>query len=100
MTAKILDGASVAQAIKDEVAREVAEYSTRGLRPGIAAVIVVSDSASQIYVSGKVRACEQLGLYRGRLEFGQPEQSASGLVRQPDQWKAALFRQPEQGVRF
>jgi len=69
MTAKILDGASVAQAIKDEVASEVAEYSKRGFRPGLAAVLVGSDSASQIYVSGKVRICEQLGLYSEKIEL-------------------------------
>lgn len=69
MTAKILDGASVAQAIKDQVASEVAEYSRRGLRPGLAAVLVGSDSASQIYVSGKVRTCEQLGLYSEKIEL-------------------------------
>jgi methylenetetrahydrofolate dehydrogenase (NADP+)/methenyltetrahydrofolate cyclohydrolase len=69
MTAKILDGASVAQAIRDEVAGEVAEYSRRGLRPGLAAVLVGSDSGSQIYVSGKVRTCEQLGLYSEKIEM-------------------------------
>jgi methylenetetrahydrofolate dehydrogenase (NADP+)/methenyltetrahydrofolate cyclohydrolase len=69
MTAKILDGASVAQAIKDEVASEVAEYSRRGLRPGLAAVLVGSDAASQIYVSGKVRTCEQLGLYSEKIDL-------------------------------
>ena len=69
MSAKILDGASVAQAIKDEVAGEVAEYSRRGVRPGLAAVLVGSDSASQIYVSGKVRTCEQLGLYSEKIDL-------------------------------
>ncbi|PYT02533.1 MAG: bifunctional methylenetetrahydrofolate dehydrogenase/methenyltetrahydrofolate cyclohydrolase, partial [Acidobacteria bacterium] len=39
MTAAILDGASVAKAIREEVASEVAEYSRRGLRPGLAAVL-------------------------------------------------------------
>ena len=69
MSAKILDGASVAQAIKDEVAGEVAEYLRRAVRPGLAAVLVGSDSASQIYVSGKVRACEQLGLYFEKINL-------------------------------
>jgi methylenetetrahydrofolate dehydrogenase (NADP+)/methenyltetrahydrofolate cyclohydrolase len=76
MTAKILDGASVAQAIKNEVAAEIAEYSKRGLRPGLAAVLVGSDSASQIYVSGKVRACEQLGLYSEKIDL--PETTTTG----------------------
>src|SRR4030095_8207150 len=71
MTAKILDSASVAQTIKNEVAAEVAEYSKRGLRPGLAAVLVGTDSASQIYVSGKVRTCEQLGLYSAKIELAE-----------------------------
>ena len=69
MTAKLLDGASVAQAIRNEVASETAEYSKRGLRPGLAAVLVGTDSASHIYVSGKVKTCEQLGLYSEKIEL-------------------------------
>lgn len=69
MTAKILDGSSVARSIKDEVASEVASYSSRGLRPGLAAVLVGDDTASQIYVSGKVKACEQLGIYSEKIEL-------------------------------
>jgi methylenetetrahydrofolate dehydrogenase (NADP+)/methenyltetrahydrofolate cyclohydrolase len=69
MTAKLLDGASVAAAIKEEVAREVAEYAGRGLRPGLAAVLVGDDPGSQIYVSGKVKTCEQLGLYSEKIEL-------------------------------
>jgi methylenetetrahydrofolate dehydrogenase (NADP+) / methenyltetrahydrofolate cyclohydrolase len=80
MTAKILDSASVAQAIKDDVAGEVAEYSRRGLRPGLAAVLVGSDSGSQIYVSGKVRTCEQLGLYSEKIEMPEATTTAELLA--------------------
>jgi methylenetetrahydrofolate dehydrogenase (NADP+)/methenyltetrahydrofolate cyclohydrolase len=69
MAAKTLDGASVAQAIKEEVAAEVAEYAKRGLRPGLAAVLAGNDPASQIYVSSKVKTCEQLGLYSEKIEL-------------------------------
>jgi methylenetetrahydrofolate dehydrogenase (NADP+)/methenyltetrahydrofolate cyclohydrolase len=69
MTAKILDSAGVAQAIRDEVAAAVAEYSNHELRPGLAVVLVGSDSASRIYVNGKARACEQLGLYSEKIEL-------------------------------
>lgn len=69
MTAKLLDGVSVARAIKDEVASEVAEYSRRGLRPGLAAVLAGNDPASHIYVSSKVKTCEQLGLYSEKIEL-------------------------------
>jgi methylenetetrahydrofolate dehydrogenase (NADP+)/methenyltetrahydrofolate cyclohydrolase len=69
MTAKVLDGVGVADAIKGEVAAEVASYKERGLRPGLAAVLVGSDPASQIYVSSKVKTCEQLGLYSEKIEL-------------------------------
>jgi len=69
MTAQILDGTSVAKAIKDEVALEVADYSRRGLRPGLAAVLVGNDPASHIYVSSKVKTCAELGIYSEKIEL-------------------------------
>lgn len=84
MTAQILDGASVAQSIKKEVAAEVAEYAAKGLRPGLAAVLVGNDSASHLYVSGKVKSCDQLGLYSEKIEL--PESTSTdellSLVRE------------------
>jgi methylenetetrahydrofolate dehydrogenase (NADP+)/methenyltetrahydrofolate cyclohydrolase len=63
MTAKILDGAAVAQQIKQRVAARVAELAARKFQPGLAVVIVGSDPASQVYVGSKVKTCEVLGLY-------------------------------------
>jgi methylenetetrahydrofolate dehydrogenase (NADP+) / methenyltetrahydrofolate cyclohydrolase len=60
---KILDGASIAAAIKREVAEEVKALAARGVRPGLAAVLVGHVPASEIYVRSKVQACAQLGLY-------------------------------------
>jgi methylenetetrahydrofolate dehydrogenase (NADP+)/methenyltetrahydrofolate cyclohydrolase len=42
--------------------REIAALSAAGIRPGLAAVLVGENPASQIYVRSKVAACEQLGL--------------------------------------
>jgi methylenetetrahydrofolate dehydrogenase (NADP+)/methenyltetrahydrofolate cyclohydrolase len=75
MTAKILDGSSVARSIKEEVAAEVAQYAKLGLRPGLAAVLVGNDTASEIYVSSKVKTCEQLGLYSEKITL--PETSTT-----------------------
>lgn len=80
MTAKILDGVSVAKAIREEVALEVAEYSKRGIRPGLAAVLVGDNSASKMYVSGKVRTCEQLGLYSEKIEWPETTTTADLLA--------------------
>lgn len=63
MTAKLLDGAAVAQQIKQRVAARVAELAERNFQPGLAVVIVGSDPASQVYVGSKVKTCEALGLY-------------------------------------
>lgn len=69
MTAKLLDGAPVAKAIKDEVALEVSGLASRGVRPGLAVVLAGADPASQIYVSNKVKTCGQLGLYSEKIEL-------------------------------
>src|SRR5882757_588032 len=63
MTAKILDGTKIANDIRSEVAAEVKTMAASGLRPGLAVVLVGHNPASEIYVRGKVKACEQVGLY-------------------------------------
>lgn len=63
MCAQLLDGAAVAKQIKAEVGEEVKVLAESGVRPGLAAVIVGDDPASQVYVGSKVKTCESLGLY-------------------------------------
>jgi len=63
MSAIILDGNALAAQIKSEVVEEVRRLTASGLRPGLAAVLVGSDPASEIYVRNKVKTCEALGLY-------------------------------------
>jgi methylenetetrahydrofolate dehydrogenase (NADP+)/methenyltetrahydrofolate cyclohydrolase len=68
MTARILDGKAVAAEIRQEVAADVAQFVAAGnRRPGLVAVLVGDDPASQVYVRNKQRACEQAGI-DGRLE--------------------------------
>jgi methylenetetrahydrofolate dehydrogenase (NADP+)/methenyltetrahydrofolate cyclohydrolase len=59
----VLDGAAIAAEIKQEVAEEVKQLAAKGVRPGLAAVLVGSVPASQIYVRSKVQTCADLGLY-------------------------------------
>jgi len=63
MPARILDGTAVSNAIKDEVANQVAALTKCGLRPGLAVVLVGNNPASEIYVRNKVKASEQLGIH-------------------------------------
>ncbi|HZP04329.1 MAG TPA: bifunctional 5,10-methylenetetrahydrofolate dehydrogenase/5,10-methenyltetrahydrofolate cyclohydrolase [Terracidiphilus sp.] len=60
---RILDGAAIAGAIKKEVAEEVQQLAARGIRPGLAAVLVGHVPASEIYVRSKVQTCAELGFY-------------------------------------
>jgi methylenetetrahydrofolate dehydrogenase (NADP+)/methenyltetrahydrofolate cyclohydrolase len=60
---RILDGAAIAAAIKQEVAEEVKLLAAKGVRPGLAAVLVGNVAASEIYVRSKVQACAELGIY-------------------------------------
>ena len=66
MPATILDGTKIANDIRGEVAAGVKTMAAAGVRPGLAAVLVGSNPASEIYVRGKVKACEELGIYSER----------------------------------
>jgi methylenetetrahydrofolate dehydrogenase (NADP+)/methenyltetrahydrofolate cyclohydrolase len=61
--ARILDGAAIAAAIKQDVAEEVRALAAQCVRPGLAAVLVGHVAASEIYVRSKVQACAELGIY-------------------------------------
>jgi methylenetetrahydrofolate dehydrogenase (NADP+) / methenyltetrahydrofolate cyclohydrolase len=67
MPARILDGKRMSQEISEELAEQVKALAKRGIRPGLAAVLVGSDPASEIYVRSKVKACEQLGLFSEKI---------------------------------
>jgi methylenetetrahydrofolate dehydrogenase (NADP+)/methenyltetrahydrofolate cyclohydrolase len=67
MPALILDGTKIAQQIRSEVAAEVKTMAAAGVRPGLAVVLVGHNPASEIYVRGKVKACEEVGIYSEKL---------------------------------
>ncbi|HLZ92163.1 MAG TPA: bifunctional 5,10-methylenetetrahydrofolate dehydrogenase/5,10-methenyltetrahydrofolate cyclohydrolase [Candidatus Acidoferrum sp.] len=62
MTARILDGTKIRDEIFAELKGEVANLVHEGIHPGLAAVLVGENPASQLYVKSKIAACEQLGL--------------------------------------
>jgi methylenetetrahydrofolate dehydrogenase (NADP+)/methenyltetrahydrofolate cyclohydrolase len=62
MTARTLDGLKIRDQIFSELKAEVAQLTAQGVRPGLAAVLVGENPASQLYVKSKVAACEQLGM--------------------------------------
>ncbi len=81
---KLLDGKSLSNQIKDEIAAEVAGMKERGERvPHLAAVLVGNDGASLTYVGSKVRSCERIG-FKSTLKH-LPEETTEeellGLVK-------------------
>jgi methylenetetrahydrofolate dehydrogenase (NADP+)/methenyltetrahydrofolate cyclohydrolase len=63
MSARILDGVPLADAIRAEVAEGVKRLSVKGRKPGLAVVIVGDNAASQVYVKAKGKACEEAGMH-------------------------------------
>ncbi|HEY2459789.1 MAG TPA: bifunctional 5,10-methylenetetrahydrofolate dehydrogenase/5,10-methenyltetrahydrofolate cyclohydrolase [Candidatus Acidoferrum sp.] len=76
MTARILDGTKIRDQIFTELKDEIAILTAAGVRPGLAAMLVGENPASQLYVKSKIAACEQLGLSSGLIT---PPASASTL---------------------
>jgi methylenetetrahydrofolate dehydrogenase (NADP+)/methenyltetrahydrofolate cyclohydrolase len=62
MSARVLDGAAVAAAMRAEARAEVERLAARGVRPGLGVVLVGEDPASAVYVRSKTRACEEVGI--------------------------------------
>jgi methylenetetrahydrofolate dehydrogenase (NADP+)/methenyltetrahydrofolate cyclohydrolase len=62
MTARVLDGTKIRDAVFADLRGEITALSMEGVRPGLAAVLVGENPASQLYVKSKIAACEQIGL--------------------------------------
>jgi methylenetetrahydrofolate dehydrogenase (NADP+) / methenyltetrahydrofolate cyclohydrolase len=69
MTARILDGKTLAAQVRADVKQRVAHLAQRGIRPGLAVILAGDDPASRIYVRNKVRACEETGIRSIQSEF-------------------------------
>jgi methylenetetrahydrofolate dehydrogenase (NADP+)/methenyltetrahydrofolate cyclohydrolase len=63
LPATILDGNKIASEIRAEAAAAVKAMSAAGLRPGLAVILAGHNPASEVYVRGKVKACEETGIY-------------------------------------
>jgi methylenetetrahydrofolate dehydrogenase (NADP+)/methenyltetrahydrofolate cyclohydrolase len=67
MTATLINGAKFAEDVRREAAAEVENLGSRGIKPGLAVVLVGDDAASSAYVNMKARTCEQLGIYSRKV---------------------------------
>ena len=63
MTAQLIDGIALSKKIRAEVAVRAAALTARGVKPGLAVILVGDSPASQVYVRNKVKACADAGLH-------------------------------------
>jgi methylenetetrahydrofolate dehydrogenase (NADP+)/methenyltetrahydrofolate cyclohydrolase len=63
VSAQLIDGKVVAKAVKEDVRNRVEALRARGIRPGLATVLVGDDPSSHVYVRNKQRTCEDLGMH-------------------------------------
>lgn len=73
MSAQILDGKALAAEIRSEVKTQVAALAEKGVSTALAVVLVGDDSASQVYVRNKIKACADTGIRS--LEFRMPAET-------------------------
>src|SRR5260370_2669713 len=62
MTSRTLDGQKIRDQIFAELPDEVRLLTAAGVRPGLAAVLVAANPASQLYLKSNIPSCQQLGL--------------------------------------
>ena len=80
MSALIIDGKAVAEALRREIAARVAELSSsHGIRPGLAVVLVGSDPASEVYVGSKIRSTVEAGMHSFEHRLGAEASQAELL---------------------
>lgn len=83
MTARIIDGKAIAAELRAKIAAEAGVVAARGVVPGLAAVLVGEDPASEIYVRNKTKAVQEAGMrsFDHRLPGTVGEAELLALVR-------------------
>ncbi|MCK1991454.1 bifunctional methylenetetrahydrofolate dehydrogenase/methenyltetrahydrofolate cyclohydrolase FolD [Peribacillus muralis] len=63
MSAQIINGKEIAEAVRLEISKEVQQLREKNMVPGLAVILVGDNQASQTYVRNKEKACEDLGMH-------------------------------------
>jgi methylenetetrahydrofolate dehydrogenase (NADP+) / methenyltetrahydrofolate cyclohydrolase len=87
VSARIIDGAAIGKAIREELKSDVAALAAKGVVPGLTVVIVGEDPASQVYVRMKGRAADELGMKSDTIRLA-PDTSEIALLALVDRLNA------------
>ena len=88
MTAKIISGAEVAKEIRAELTGKVAKLKAQGVTPGLVMIRVGEDPASISYVTGKEKACEEIGIWSETTVLPETASEAELLAKVEEMNKA------------
>ena len=82
MEAQLIDGTAIGKAMRAELAGEIEALGKKGVKPGLAVVLVGENPASQVYVRMKGKACEEAGMHSEtiRLPPDTPEVELLAVV--------------------
>ena len=69
MPAELIDGRAIARKVRAEAAERAKKLAERGIKPGLAVVLVGEDPASVVYTSSKSKAAEETGMYSLNLQL-------------------------------
>lgn len=85
----VIDGKAVSKAVRERVKAETAKLKEQGIVPGLAVIIVGDDSASQVYVRNKEKACEEVGFYSEKfaLPASTTQEELNALVKELNERK-------------
>ena len=81
MPADLIDGRAIAKKIRAEAAERAKKLAERGIKPGLAVVLVGEDPASVVYTSAKSKAAEEAGMYSLNLRLPADISQADLLAR-------------------
>jgi len=81
MPAQLINGNALSQQIRAEVATRAAALTARGVKPGLAVILVGEDPASAVYVRNKVKACAEAGLHSVLEKYDASFSEAELLAR-------------------
>jgi methylenetetrahydrofolate dehydrogenase (NADP+)/methenyltetrahydrofolate cyclohydrolase len=59
---QLIDGKKIAAEIRGDLKQQIASLKERGVTPGLATILIGEDAASHVYVSNKIKACDELGI--------------------------------------
>ncbi len=76
---EIIDGKSIAADVRASVKQDVDALKSRGVNPALAVILVGDDPASAVYVGGKIKACEEVGIIS--YEHKMPSDSSQQEIR-------------------